>query len=284
MALGEQNRVTRTSTLESYRERMVRALVHIQDHLDEPLPLDELARVAAFSPYHFHRIFRGLIGESVKEHVRRLRLERAAQRLRRSDRTVTEIAFDAGYQAHESFTRAFHARFGMAPSEFRDVSDPPPGGGAPLDAHVESIGGMRVVFLRHVGPYDTVGSTWMRLVNWAWPKGLLGPATAFIGICHDDPEITEPDKLRYDAAIAVPPQVEPQGEIGVRDLQAGDYGVAIHRGPYHRLGDTYARLCGEWLPASGRELCSAPSLEIYLNSPQNTAPEDLLTKVCLPLE
>jgi AraC family transcriptional regulator len=215
--------------------------------------------------------------------VRRLRLERAAQRLRRSDRTVTEIAFDAGYQAHESFTRAFHARFGMAPSEFRDASDLLPGGGGPLDAHIESIGGMRVAFLRHVGPYDTVGSTWMRLVNWAWPKGLLGPATTFIGICHDDPEITEPEKLRYDAALAVWHEVEPQGEIGVRHLEPGDYGVAIHRGPYNRLGETYVRLCGEWLPASGRELRSAPALEIYLNSPQSTAPEDLLTKVCLPL-
>ena len=64
-------------TSEDYRARMLRVLVHIQQNLDAPLPLEELASIALFSPFHFHRIFRGLIGESVKEHVRRLRLERS---------------------------------------------------------------------------------------------------------------------------------------------------------------------------------------------------------------
>src|SRR6185436_20700588 len=106
-------------TVESYRERMLAVLVHIQEHLDDPLPLEELADVAHFSPFHFHRIFRGMVGESVKEHVRRLRLERAAHRLRFTGEPVTEIALDAGYQTHESFTRAFGAMFGESPSEFR---------------------------------------------------------------------------------------------------------------------------------------------------------------------
>jgi AraC family transcriptional regulator len=98
----------RESTLEDYQQRLLRVLLHIQNHLDDPLQLDELAEVAHFSPYHFHRIFRGMTGESVKEHVRRLRLERAAHRLRFTGQPVTEIAFDAGYQQHEAFTRAFH--------------------------------------------------------------------------------------------------------------------------------------------------------------------------------
>src|SRR6202142_397569 len=110
----------RTDTGESYQERINRVLVHIQQRLEEPLPLDELAGVAAFSPYHFHRIFRGMVGESVKEHVRRLRLERAAGRLRASADPITDIAFDANYQTHESFTRAFRAMFGDAPSGFRE--------------------------------------------------------------------------------------------------------------------------------------------------------------------
>ena len=91
---------------------MGRVLVHIQSHLDEPMPLDQLAEVASFSPWHFHRIFRGMVGESVKEHVRRLRLERAAQQLRDTNRAVVDIALEAGYETHESFTRAFAAMFG----------------------------------------------------------------------------------------------------------------------------------------------------------------------------
>src|SRR5262249_28425430 len=106
-------------TSEDYRARMLRVLVHIQQNLDAPLPLEELASIALFSPFHFHRIFRGLIGESVKEHVRRLRLERAAHRLRHTGQQITEIALDAGYQSLESFTRAFHRIFGQSPTEFR---------------------------------------------------------------------------------------------------------------------------------------------------------------------
>lgn len=297
--------MTRTATLESYQERMVRALVHIQGHLDEPLPLEDLAGVACFSPFHFHRIFRGMVGESVKEHVRRLRLERSAQRLKLSSQPVTAIALDAGYETHESFTRAFRAMFGQPPSEYRENHRPlemqpapsgihytggavtqfdgPPRGGPPLEVRIEHLDALRVAFVRHVGPYDVVGAAWGRLMSWAWPAGVFGPTTRMLGICHDDSEITPPAKLRYDAAITVPVHVAPQGEIGIQETEPGEYAAAAHRGPYKTLGETYARLCGEWLPSSGRELRSAAPLEFYLNSPQNTAPEDLLTRIMLPL-
>ena len=107
------------TTEQDYQQRMLRVLVHVQEHLDEALPLEELAGVAHFSPYHFHRIFRGMVGESVHKHVRRLRLERAAQRLKHSDQPVTQIAFEAGFETHEAFTRTFRTMFGQAPSQFR---------------------------------------------------------------------------------------------------------------------------------------------------------------------
>src|ERR1017187_9684083 len=109
----------RHGTQESYQERILRVLVYIQTHLDDPLTLDDLAGVACFSPYHFHRIFRGLVGEPVAEHLRRLRLERAAGRLKFTDRQVIDIALDAGYDSHEAFTRAFRANFGRPPSIYR---------------------------------------------------------------------------------------------------------------------------------------------------------------------
>src|SRR5450631_1758678 len=101
----------KTITLGDYKRRMLQVLVYIQQHLDEPLPLDELARVACFSSFHFHRVFKGMVGEPVKEYVRRLRLERAAQRLKLSPGSVIDIAFDAGYLSHEAFTRSFKSAF-----------------------------------------------------------------------------------------------------------------------------------------------------------------------------
>ncbi len=94
-------------------------LAHVQAHLDDELTPHQLANVACFSEHHFHRIFRAVVGESVMDHVRRLRLERAAFQLKTSRMSVGSIALDAGYGAQEAFTRIFQAYFGVSPRIFR---------------------------------------------------------------------------------------------------------------------------------------------------------------------
>lgn len=208
----------RTQTARDYAERVLRVLVHIQKHLDEELSLDDLAAIARFSPFHFHRVFRGMVGESVKEHVRRLRLERAAHRLKFSDEQVVRLALDAGYEAHESFTRAFAAIFGVSPSEFRKTHravpyppspsnvhfvaggdlesfKPQSPGEKTMDVRIEKIPATRVAFIRHIGPYDQVGAAWGRLMSWACPRGLLGPSMRIFGLCYSDPDVTPPEKV-----------------------------------------------------------------------------------------
>jgi AraC family transcriptional regulator len=280
----------KAATLESYQERIGRAVRHLESHLEEPIPLEELASVAHFSPYHFHRIFRGIVGESVKEHIRRLRLERAAQRLGRGEGSVLGIALDAGYETHESFTRAFEAMFGVSPTAFRKnggimnpVAREEKKAGPPLEVNVRRMEPLRVAYVRHTGPYSAVGQAWQKLMMWAGMNGLMGPNVRILGISHDDPEITPPERLRYDAAIVVPEHVKGSGEVGIAEIPAGDYATVVHRGPYDSLGITYARMCGEWLPASGRELRDAPPIEFYLNDMAVTAPPDLRTEICLPL-
>jgi AraC family transcriptional regulator len=288
------------STEQDYHERIVRTLVYIQRHLDDELELENLASVAAFSTFHFHRVFRGLVGESLKEYIRRLRLERAAQRLKQQDDPITEIAFEAGFEAHESFTRAFGNMFGVSPSVYRaahknapestsgthmgDVSGyRPPDCGQPPSVDIEDLPAVKVVFLRHVGPYSQVGNTWGRLMNWAGMRGLLGPQMRMLGIVYDDPDITPADKVRYDAAVVVNRPVPPEGEFGVREIPGGKYAVFTHHGPYDTLGSTYQRFFGGWLPKSGRELRDSEAFEEYLNSPMNAKPEDLLTRIHVPL-
>src|ERR1035438_7696056 len=132
----------KTSTAADYHERILRTLAHIQAHLDDAPDLDELACVACFSPYHFHRVFRGLVGEPVQEHVRRLRLERAAHRLKLQDEAVTSVALDAGYESHEAFTRAFHNMFGMSPTQFRAAHQSAPD--SPSGVHYSSTPAVRM--------------------------------------------------------------------------------------------------------------------------------------------
>jgi AraC family transcriptional regulator len=295
------------STLDDYKERMLRVLLYIQRHLDEDPSLYKLASVAAFSPYHFHRIFRGMLGESVGEHIRRLRLERAAMRLKHSDTPITMIAFEAGYESHEAFTRAFKAMRGTTPSEFRSTNGTYPPlrarsrvhyrekgmitsfeldipGGDPMNVKIEKLNPMRVAFVRHIGPYKDCGPAWEKLCAHLGKKGLLGPDTRYIGMCHDDPEVTPADKIRYDACATVGEDFEATGDIGVQEIEGGDYAVTTHFGPYDKFKETYAALFGQWLPTSGRECRSAPSLEFYLNDPESTDPEDLATDIYAPLE
>jgi len=115
-------------------------------------------------------------------------------------------------------------------------------------------------------------------------KGLLGPDIKMIGLSYDDPDVTTPDKLRYEAAVVVTRPVEPEGEFGVQELPGGKYVIATHRGPYETLSETYQKIFGTWLPQSGHRLRDTPAFEHYLNSPQNAKPQELLTLIHIPLE
>lgn len=291
----------KASTEQDYRERIVRTLLHIQEHLDDALELEQIASVAAFSPFHFHRIFRAFVGESLGEHVRRLRLERAARTLKFQDEPITQIAFSAGFETHESFTRAFGAMFGLPPSAYRTAHAPAPESASgthfndvsgyrkpectdPAAPEIKQLAPMRIIFLRHVGPYSEVGPTWGRLMGWAGPRGLMGPEMKMIGIVHDDPGVTPQEKIRYDAAMVVTRPVEPEGDIGVTEIAGGTYAVFTHRGPYNNVDKTYQQIYGGWLPKSGAELRDVPAFEQYMNSPMNTRPEDLITLIHVPIQ
>lgn len=293
------------STEQLYIKRIMHVLVYIQKNLDRDLSLEELSRKAHFSQYHFHRVFRALVGESLYEHIRRLRLERAASYLKYTDKLIIDIAFDAGYQTHEAFSRAFKLAFDCSPSEFRannslvtqvgktgihykkDAKEKDIViviGDEPMDVEIKTIEPMRVAFVRHVGPYDQVGSAWDKLCTQLGKEGYLGSQSSFIGICYDDPEVTAPEKIRYDACITVDESFVPTGEISVQIIAGGEYAVTTHIGPYDKLGQTYSKLFGQWLIQSRRRFRSEPSLEFYLNDPDSTEPEDLLTDIYLPLE
>jgi AraC-like DNA-binding protein/predicted dithiol-disulfide oxidoreductase (DUF899 family) len=110
---------TTSRTEAEYLAAISRVVRFIQSALDEVITPRQLAGVAGFSPHHFHRIFRAVVGESVMDFVRRLRLERAAYRLKTSDDPVASVAFDNGYGSQEAFARVFLAYYGMPPSEYR---------------------------------------------------------------------------------------------------------------------------------------------------------------------
>jgi AraC family transcriptional regulator len=84
-----------------------------------PRRVEEMARAACFSRRQFHRLMLQVLGETPGTHQRRLRLDRAAWLLLTSRATVLDVALEIGFENHETFTRAFRARFGVTPSAFR---------------------------------------------------------------------------------------------------------------------------------------------------------------------
>ena len=153
-----------------------------------------------------------------------------------------------------------------------------------MDVRIEKIEPMKVAFVRNIGPYEECEVAWKKLCDWAGPRGLFGPKTDMLGISYDNPEVTPPEKIRYDACISVDDTVQPEGEVGIQEIRGGEYAVTTHKGPYGKLAETYSRLFGEWASQSGRVLSSGPCLEFYRNDPGRTPPEELITDIYVPLE
>jgi AraC family transcriptional regulator len=294
------------TTWNDYKERILRVLTHIQEHLDEALDLEELARVACFSSFHFHRIFAAMTGETIADHVRRLRLERAAMELRSGAKQVIQVALDAGYEAHEAFTRAFKAAYGVSPAEFRRATGTiailaAPSGvhfrqGVPLTTfntnHITTkvmkvitrkIKPMRVAYLRHVGPYEGVGQTWTDITARLSAEKQVRKSSVFIGIGHDNPTVTPAADLRYDACITVDEEYEPKKPVELQTIVGGDYAVAKNC-PVGEIKDAYQHLFGKWLARSSRELRPAPSFMVLVDAQDAVARTKQRVDIYVPLQ
>ena len=114
--------LSETQVLQDHADCIEGVMRYIRAHIQEPLDRERLADVAGFSVPHFHRIFRAHVGESAIGYVRRLRLERAARKLRMGAVDITEVALAAGYDTHAAFSKAFKQQFGLSPSEFRQLN------------------------------------------------------------------------------------------------------------------------------------------------------------------
>ena len=284
------------SSMADHLERMNRVQRYIQEHVGETLRLEIVARVACYSPFHFHRIFQAYAGETLNAYVRRLRLERAAHQLCHSRREVTDIALDAGYETPSAFTKAFTQHFGRSPSTFRKSNSvyllqqqtiviQPRKEKRNMKPEIREREDVKVLYVRRVGKYSqSAGEAWPAVCAYAGPRGLLNERTEFIGISHDDPGITPEDKLRYDACVTIQGDAQPEGEVGVQTLAGGKFAVFTHRGPYDGLNNTYQQIYGQWLPESGVQLREQSCFEKYLNDCTSTPPEDLLTEIFIPIQ
>lgn len=313
---------------EEYAARVNRVMDYIETHLDQNLTLEQLAGVACFSPFHFHRVFKAMTGETLNRHVARLRVEKAATRLLANPgASITDIALDGGFSSSAVFARAFRDHFGVSAGEWRDRH----GGNMPLmgenrnpgktdrkigkDAaagiryiaasnspqrwrmimndgketlvEVRDLPALEVAYVRHIGPYagdgELFGRLFTRLMTWAGPRGLIGPETAFLSVYHDDPNVTEVEKLRISVCVGVPPETPAEGEIGRMTIPGGAFAIARFEILPHEYEAAWNAVYGGWLPDSGYQPDDRLCFERYLNDPQTHPEGRHIVEICVPV-
>jgi AraC family transcriptional regulator len=281
----------------AYAERFGRVLGYIEAHLDEPLTVERLSRVAHFSRFHFHRQFADHVGTSVARYILLLRLRRATYRLAFDRRAkVIDIALETGFENPESFTRAFRNMFGQSPSAFRKHPDwdawheryrfriPE----RKLTVHVDIVAfdTTRIALLEHRGPVERLNETVGRFIAWRKESGLSPKDSCrTFGIAYDNPDTTEPALFRFGIGGEIRGEVpsNPQG-VTAGNITGGRCARVRHLGSHTRLGESIYPLYRNWLPESGEELRDFPLYFHYLNLLPETAEGDLVTDIYLPLK
>ena len=140
-----------------------------------------------------------------------------------------------------------------------------------MNVRIESLGGIKVARIRHVGPYNEAGQCFERLLEWAGSVGIQ-PGRALI-LSYDDPDTVAPENLRSDACLELDTAATPPPGITVDTLVAGRYAMYTHRGSYDGIPEAFRHLFEFWLPRSGEEVDDRPCMEIFHNSPFDTRPE-----------
>ena len=301
---------------ETYCARVAQVLRYIEENLGRSLSLGELAEVSHFSPYHFHRIFGGVMGETVNDYVRRRRVETAVNLLAfRPHLSITDVALSCGFSSSANFAKALTQYFGYAPSQIRqpnkiknrkigkvfskygkefdpyalypwlqttdaDDDDPNPALG---DVRVEQWAAQSMVQRLAAGGYTpaAVFGTWDRLIALAEGHGVAASDQQRFGLCYDNPAVTPLDKCRYEAAVVLPEAVVVKRRFVRSTLPAGPYAVLPFVEPADETSAAQLGLYARWLPSSGFEPDGFPLLERYRNDGRQTGIVEM--DICIKL-
>lgn len=273
-----------------YVDRVNRAIDHAVRHLAEPLPLADLARVARFSPYHFHRIFSALMGETVHAFVKRVRLERALYLMsHQSGLSLTQVAFACGFSSSSDFSRSFRARYPVSPrgldierfrserrADLLETLAPQqrhrlaglPAGENPdgFTVRLRPVPARRVAYVRVFHPYDGgVPAAAARLVAWAEARGLADGQ--WLGYQWEDPETVPLEQCRYDVGLEIPREVVVRDEVGTIEFPAMTLAEIDVVGPVDLELRALQWLYRAWLPTSGFAPDHQPCFEAWHGRP-----------------
>jgi AraC family transcriptional regulator len=280
----------RSDSRRIYVQRINRVMDYISEHLDEPLPLERLARLAHFSPFHFHRLFGAIVGEPLHVFVRRLRLESAVKAMKFDPRaTLTDVALRHGFASSSDFSKTFKQAYGFPPSQFTPEKfvenskirqelltnagygfgkRPDPRNPDRFRVRIVERPAERIAFVRVIGTNsaERMMAGFQNLMDWGGRHGLV-PSGELVGMSQDDPDVTPLSKYRYDFCLVLPPGFADDGQVSTRTMPAQRFAALRLTGDIHKLSRAWHYLFRAWLPSSGFEPTNEPTMEVYRGHP-----------------
>lgn len=298
-----------------YIFRINKVVDYIDNNIDKSLNLDTLAEVANFSPYHFHRIFTVFTGETVNGFVKRIRVEKAARLLIiENDVPISEIAYSCGYNSTSVFCRVFKDHFKTSAKNYREkmidqkskISQSESKNSKfndsssdyirivelnkkwkeimKKDIEVKEMPAMDLIYCRHTGQFDQIGKAYEKLFKWAGPRGLLNfPETKTVTVYHDDPKITDIEKVRQSACITIEKDVKPEGEFGKLSVPAGKHAVGHFEIDVTEFEQAWNAMC-LWVSESGYQPANGNPYELYYKDPEQHPENKFVLDICIPVK
>jgi AraC family transcriptional regulator len=294
----------RTQPDSEYTQRIDRVIDYLRANLHRPVKLAELADVACFSEFHFHRIFTAVSGETLNNFTNRLRLEKAARLLRYSDQSLTDIALDCGFSSSATFSRAFRSGYGTSPSQFRKSGEikkskickelfPQDEYALPMSAEEKTaafpvrlidIPERQIAYVRVTNAFemDRVLAALKTLIEWAKSQGIFSRGILF-GMTVDDPHVTPKHLYRYEVCLASSLPFECMEGMSKLKMPAMRYAVITVSGDLHKVATAWDYLYRDWLINSAYEPEHAAALEIFLDKESAMDWSHFELELCLPI-
>lgn len=278
--------------------RLRDSIEYLEKNMETKLDIEEAAKIALASKFHFQRMFHMLTGVTVAEYVRKRRLTLAAQELSASDTRVIDVALKYGYATPEAFTKAFQKLHGINPSEVKalDISlkaYPPISfqiqikGEKAMDYRIVEKDGFKIIGKSK--RVTTVDGKNFEIIPEFWQEsnqngvceelskhmGELG----LLGVCMNYDHQQE----EFDYVIAIEkPEKEMAGDFVVEEIPDATWAIFESVGPMPgAIQDVFQRIFSEWFPATGYEHADAPELEVYL--PGDPSASDYKCEVWIPI-
>lgn len=236
-----------------YHLKLKPVIRYLEKNYNSQLNLEDVARIASLSPYHFHRVFKAVTNETLNDYLRRLRLQQAAQDLFYKKPAVIDVALEYGFSSSQNFAKAFRKHFNMSPTDVRRCpsvelfsiaiknskigNQLSKNGNDSLaaDSYTSSKVKQRritmerkelepatLAYIRVTGPYgENYEPAVGKLYQWAGAAGVADATCIFI--YHDNPELTPLEKCRTDICLMVPENVKISGDIELQAFAGGEY-------------------------------------------------------------